>query len=425
MRIKSIRRIDYVEDVYNLHVEDNHNYFANNHCVSNCHEFDDVMSDFISIKITETIIKRLKFANESEILGKLKKIKSIEEYIIFLSYLGIEIDRTMSSIEGGLESDPNRTPLADQRENKLGKILGGAKNKDLKLMQIITDLIQYKSKIEIFLKEYESNPNNWVLESKYNEKVRTYELSLEPIWSYDYLDKYVFSKYDMVFLMSATILDKNLFCQLNGLDVGKSTYYSINSPFPAKNRPIYYMPVGKMSYKTKEETFKKYVPYVNKILKKYDGQKGIIHTNSFELSKWFERDMNNSRLVYHDSTNKDEVLRKHFETKSASVIVSPSVDTGISFDDDRARFQIIAKIPYPSLASQKNKLRQKYNPEWYAWKTVCGVVQSYGRIVRSDKDSGDTLIIDGSFSDIMKYSGHFLPTWFQEAIKKVNIKQNA
>ena len=28
-------------------------------------------------------------------------------------------------------------------------------------------------------------------------------------------------------------------------------------------------------------------------------------------------------------------------------------------DDDKARFQVIAKIPYPSLGSQKNKLRQK------------------------------------------------------------------
>ena len=43
--------------------------------------------------------------------------------------------------------------------------------------------------------------------------------TLEPIWSFDYLDKYVFSHYDKVFLMSGTILDKSLFCQLNGLDV--------------------------------------------------------------------------------------------------------------------------------------------------------------------------------------------------------------
>lgn len=389
--------------------------------VDEAHEFDDVMSDFISIKITETVIKRLKFSSETKIIKELKKVKTISDYIDFLKYLSGEIVNTIGGIEKGLSSE-ERTPLSDQRENKLSKIFS-TKNKDVKMMQIITDLNQYKTKIEIFLKEFEANPNNWVLESNYNEKVKQVELSLEPIWAYDYLDKYVFSKYDMVFLMSGTILDKSLFCQLNGLDVSKSSYYSINSPFPLKSRPIYYMPVGKMSFKTKESTFKLYVPYIHKILKKYPNQKGIIHTNSFELAKWFERDVKDDRLVFHDSSNKDQALREHFESNKPTVIVSPSVDTGVSFDDDKARFQIIAKIPYPSLASQKNKLRQKNNPEWYSWKTVCGLIQMTGRSVRSVNDWADTIIIDGSFTDILRHSGHLLPDYVQEAVKRINIRQ--
>jgi Rad3-related DNA helicase len=292
-------------------------------------------------------------------------------------------------------------------------------------MQVITDLTQYQSKIEIFLKEYEANKNNWVLESNYNEKTKQKELSLEPIWAFDYLDKYIFSKYDMVFLMSGTILDKSLFCQLNGLDVKKAVYYSIESPFPVKNRPIFYMPLGKMSYKQKEETFKSYAPYIQKILNKYPDKKGIIHTNSFELASWFARDVKDPRLVYHDSSNKDDVLREHFETSKSTVIVSPSMDTGVSFDDDKARFQIIAKVPYPSLASQKNKLRQKMNPDWYAWKTVSGLIQMTGRAVRSNEDFADTIIVDGSFSDLLRHSGHLFPHWFQEAIKKINVKIGA
>ena len=34
----------------------------------------------------------------------------------------------------------------------------------------------------------------------------------------------------------------------------------------------------------------------------------------------------------------------------------------------------------------------------------------------------DTIIIDGSFSDVIKHSSHFIPDWVQEAIKKVNVK---
>lgn len=38
MKVKKIEKIDYDGDVFNLRIEDNHNYFANGLCVSNCHQ---------------------------------------------------------------------------------------------------------------------------------------------------------------------------------------------------------------------------------------------------------------------------------------------------------------------------------------------------------------------------------------------------
>ena len=420
MKIKSIRKIDYKDDVYNLRIKDNHNYFANDHCVSNCHELDSVMSDFISIKITENIVKKLKFTAEDEVLRKLKKVNTISQYITFLEYLHGEVISTIDDLDKSLSG--GRSAKQDKRDLRISKITGVGGNSDVKIMQVITDLKQYQLKIDLFLKEYRTNPDNWVLETYFNEKHDQKELSLEPIWAYDYLEKYVWSKYDLVILMSGTILDRNMFCELNGLDKDITAYYSVSSPFPVENRPVYYMPLGKMSYLKKEETFKNYIPYLHKLLKKYDGKKGIIHTNSFELANWIQREVENPRLVFHESSNKDEMLRKHFDTEEPTVFVSPSVGTGVSFDHDRSRFQIIAKIPYPSLGSQKNKMRQKNNPEWYAWKTVCGLLQMTGRSIRSKTDFADTIIIDGSFSDILRYSSHLLPDWFQVSIKRIDVK---
>ena len=388
--------------------------------VDEAHDFDDVMSDFISIKITESTVKKLKFTNETDILKKLKKVGTITQYITFLEYLHGEVISTIEDIDKSMHG--GRNVKQDKRDLRISKITGVGGNSDVKLMQVINDLKQYQLKIDLFLKEYKANPHNWVLETYFNEKHDQKELSLEPIWAYDYLDKYVWSKYDMVILMSGTILDKRLFSDLNGLDLDKTVYYSVPSPFPVENRPIYYMPLGKMSYAKKEDTFKNYVSYLHKILKKYEGKKGIIHTNSFELSNWIQRGVENPRLIFHESSNKDEMLRKHFETEEPTVFVSPSVGTGVSFDHDRSRFQVIAKIPYPSLGSQKNKMRQKNNPEWYAWKTVCGLLQMTGRSVRSKTDFADTIIIDGSFSDILKYSSHLIPNWVQVAIKRVDVK---
>ena len=390
--------------------------------VDECHELDSVMSDFISIKITETLIKRLKFTNEYQIIKALSKVKNIQDYVDFLKYFLAEITTTITTIDGSMVG--NRDVKSDKRDLKISTITGGS-NSDVKMMQIISDLKQYLQKIDIFLKEYDADPLNWVLESNYNEKSKQKELSLEPIWAYDYLEKYVWSNYDMVILMSGTILDKHLFCELNGLDEETSVYYSVPSPFPLENRKVYYMPLGKMSFTKKEDTFKNYVPYFHKILKKYENQKGIIHTNSFELSEWIKRDVENSRLMFHDSSTRDDMLRLHMESKDPVVFVSPSVGTGVSFDHEKSRFQVIAKIPYPSLNSQKNKLRQKNNPEWYAWKTVAGLLQMCGRSIRSKTDYADTIILDGSFSDILRYSSKYLPDWFQESIQKVETKRTA
>lgn len=363
--------------------------------VDEAHEFDDVMSDFVSVKITETVIKRFNFVTEKDIIKTLKKVYDIESYVEFLVYFKSELLDLMVHIDNELR----------------------ATKPDIKTIQLLGEIAQLATKIDTFLTEYKEDPDNWIMESIYNEKTKTSDISMEPIWAYKYLQKYVWSKYDMVVLMSGTILDKQLFSEINGIDPDKSVYYSISSPFALENRRIFYMPLGKMSYTQKEETFKNYIPYINKILNKYSNVKGIIHTNSFELSKWIESNIKQSRLLFHESSNKEDILKMHFENKEPSVIVSPSVSTGVSFDHEHSRFQIIAKVPYPSLGSKKNNMRKKMKPEWYSWKTVCSLIQATGRSVRSQTDYADTIILDGSFSDLLKYSDHYFPKWFQESIQ--------
>ena len=76
-------------------------------------------------------------------------------------------------------------------------------------------------------------------------------------------------------------------------------------------------------------------------------------------------------------------------------------------------------MPYPSLASQKNKLRMADNPEWYGWVTVTKIIQIYGRPVRNMDDYADMIILDQSFGDVLNKYGKFVPAWVQRAIKHV------
>jgi hypothetical protein len=69
----------------------------------------------------------------------------------------------MEQMEKGMHSEP-RAAKVDSRDLKISKVLN-VKNKDVKVMLLITELKQYQLKIEIFLSEYKSNPDNWVLEN--------------------------------------------------------------------------------------------------------------------------------------------------------------------------------------------------------------------------------------------------------------------
>mgnify|MGYP000721602981 CR=1 FL=1 len=97
------------------------------------------------------------------------------------------------------------------------------------------------------------------------------------------------------------------------------------------------------------------------------------------------------------------------------------MSTGVNLKGNRARFQIALKVPYPSLASNRNKKRMKDRPDWYAWLTVSKFIQMYGRAVRSVDDSSHFIILDRCFGDVMRYSGHFFPEWVLKAIKQVDV----
>jgi Rad3-related DNA helicase len=206
---------------------------------------------------------------------------------------------------------------------------------------------------------------------------------------------------------------------------------TLNSPFPKQNRKIYYMPVAKMNYDNKRQAFDKFVPWIQKIVKKNAANKGIIHTVSFELATWIKDELEKDksqegvalrkRFLFHDSATRDIVLRQHTASKEPTILVSPSMFTGVDLKDDLSRFQIILKIPYPNLGAAKIKKRKDIYPAWYGWRTVADIVQSYGRSVRNMEDWAETYILDAGFGNLMSYNGHFIPKYMKEAIVTIKV----
>jgi len=90
---------------------------------------------------------------------------------------------------------------------------------------------------------------------------------------------------------------------------------------------------------------------------------------------------------------------------------------GIDLKDDLSRFQILTKIPYPNLGDERIKIRCKRDYTWYVNEAVKGIVQAYGRSIRTEKDHADTFILDGCFEDLLHRNGKLFPKWFIDALR--------
>jgi len=263
---------------------------------------------------------------------------------------------------------------------------------------------------------------NWVsLYKKTNvNSIEWNTVELRPVYIREMAEDYVFEKAEKILMMSATILSASAICSSLGID--KSQAFAIRYPcrFPAKNRPIFFQPIGSLSYKNKAETLPKMAPAVDKILNKYEGKRGIIHTFNFEIARLLLKECKTRKrmLIQDDFETKNEML-KHHAQKEGSVIVAPNMREGIDLMEDLSRFAIIAKMPYPPIKGNPQlEARVRDSQDYYDWLVGTALMQAIGRSVRSETDWADTYIIDSDFGWFLKKAGKkMFPAWFVEAIK--------
>lgn len=201
--------------------------------------------------------------------------------------------------------------------------------------------------------------------------------------------------------MSATIGDPVAY----STEIAISDYHHIKLPsvFDYSQSPIYYVNDYKMSYHEKESSFPRIVEMIEGILTLYPNKRGIVQTGSYQFAKilldMISPKFKNRLLLYDDSRDKQEKL-DDFKFSSNKVLVGPSLTEGLSLNDELCRFQIIMKVPYPSLADKYVAAKSKFNPAWYSNATAITLLQGVGRGIRSNTDWCVTFILDACFGTL-------------------------
>jgi Rad3-related DNA helicase len=352
--------------------------------VDECHNAETQLMDFVSFSITDKAFTKFKI--------NIPEFETVNQYVAYfqeIDLLGkIEAQAQAAAYELDTRAEEEWTRMLFQFDN--------------------------------FIKT--SADGNWVPEWEDNKTFR--RVTLKPIFVHEHAEKYLFQYGERLLFMSATILMPRVIYESLGINKDDVFAYRMKSRFPAKNRPIYFDPVGSMNYKHKNETLPLLIQKIETICDKYPGQRGIIHTHSFEIAKTLiERCKKtvSQRFIFQENyKSKEEMLAEHAKYKH-SVIVAPAMHEGLDLKDDLSRFQIICKVPYPSFVNNKQlQIRMEMSQSYYDWLTALKLVQSYGRSIRSASDYADTYILDTEFKRFLQKtkSNKLLPDWFREAVKE-------
>lgn len=348
----------------------------------------------------------------SELEDELVKFYSIDIDYKKLKYNGIKINQLTAEEKG-------REWLVDlwgHVNNELEDLVQTFKQNQNSLKHLTKQLNQFRylssiaEKIRISLKHW--YPCQYITEFQ-EGGVAFVPLYVDP------LAEFIFQHADLVFLMSATIIDHFEFAKTLGIQKSDYTYFEIESSFDPKKSPIYCPGKLSLNYKNIDKNLPRVVDQAIKICTTCKNHKGIIHTHSFKITEAFKKKLgSNSRFLFREEgiTN-EKILEEHFARTDNTVLVSPSLGFGTDLIEDQGRFQIIVKLPYLPLGSKRIKTLFDRNKRWYEMKMLIALMQTSGRCTRTQEDYSYTFILDGAAFPLLKKVFRYLPKHFQDRLQ--------
>ena len=322
---------------------------------------------------------------------------------------------------GLLESWKEFGAMANERVNNVIKKLSRdieswGQDLNLQQMEVLKEksrVVRLKEKINLFLDNVDEN---WLLDNQDGSK-----LIFRPLWMTQELAENFLWRHGQKFvLMSASFYPKLILAKCLGIDVDDMDYHEVLSQFPVSNRPVYCCPVANMTAKTTEAELPKLISAVKTIVDAYPDVKGIIHAVSYKLAESIISGVNNPRLITHNSHDRQEVIDNFIESSEPLILVSPSLERGISLDEDKCRLIIILKAPFLSLGDKiiSSRLYSSHiGQQWYTATMLLTILQMCGRGIRSKDDKADTFILDTQAKKAIQSYPSFLPSWWLEALE--------
>jgi Rad3-related DNA helicase len=280
-------------------------------------------------------------------------------------------------------------------------------------------LDQHVSKVEMAIKLIKQDASDWIYwqDKDRNEKLVSIA---RPLNAAPFVKPLLFDAATIKVYMSAYLGEKKTFCRSVGIDPEEMAWATFGSTFPVENRKIVLGLIGPMSMRKIDTTMPSFLRCVDRIIRRYHDTKGIIHGNSYKICQaiydHFKATDQGPRFLFPTNADeRDDKFKEHVNSTEPTIMLSPSMTEGFDFANDLARWQIIAKIPWPSLSDKQVSAKKDQDPDWYSLEAIKTIIQACGRPVRSDTDHAVTFILDSDFNWVWEKYQSFFPRWFTSA----------
>ncbi|WP_347243869.1 helicase C-terminal domain-containing protein [Thermogutta sp.] len=189
-------------------------------------------------------------------------------------------------------------------------------------------------------------------------------------------------------------------------------YIETRCYYPPQIRPIIFLPATAIDRNATAEDYDRLAEAVCNLIRLNPSKRGVVHTVSAHLTHELAARLGNTDIAGRIVIGIGKERIKAFSRFTAipdAVLVGPSFSEGVDFAGDLARFQVVAKIPFPDKTDPRIA---HYSHGQYMSATISAFIQMYGRGVRSPDDFCVTYVVDSNFRMIRR----FLPEWVKEAV---------
>lgn len=356
---------------------------------------------FTSLGFTAYALRRLNILDMSDDLKKTSKYseKLLDSWKLFGATAEHQAQAIISNIDKTIESWGNVEYL---NESQLS-----IANEKVKVSRLLAKIKLFNNNVDI----------SWKLDNSQDSK-----LLFRPLWINEPLaEEFMWRHSSKWVLMSASFLPMPIEAKRLGIPLDEIDYMCLPSSFPIESRKIYIESAANLTAKTMEEEVPKLITRIEEIISIHHNEKGLIHTVSYKLAKQIQDSINSPRFIFHDSTNKQDVLNKFMASSEPLILLSPSSSRGLSLEQDLCRFIIVCKAPFAYLGdpiiSARTRSGNGLGQFWYLSIMMADVLQMVGRGMRSKEDYCKSYILDQQFKKVLCEKPSLWPDWIKEAVE--------